>query len=83
MLVGVFEKRGPVLDGAHEVADVDEVEAVGFEFPGELEIADLEIDVVEAVGGLDWGQVCSYDFGVWVLGCALQELESIITKIKE
>ena len=43
--VGFFEQRGPVLDGAKQVADVDEVEGVVIPCPAEGGVVDLELDV--------------------------------------
>jgi hypothetical protein len=41
--VGLFEKRGPVLDGAEEVADVDEVKGVVVPCPAECGVVDLKL----------------------------------------
>lgn len=43
--VGFFEQRGPVLDGAKQVADVDEVEGVVIPCPAEAGVVDLELDI--------------------------------------
>jgi hypothetical protein len=43
--VGFLEERGPILDGAEEVTDVDEVEGVIVPRPAESGVVDLELDV--------------------------------------
>jgi hypothetical protein len=40
-----LEDRGPVLDGAEEVADMDEVEGVVVPCPAEGGVVDLELDI--------------------------------------
>ena len=43
--VGFLEKRGPILDGAKQVTDVDEVEGVVIPCPAEGGVVDLELDI--------------------------------------
>ena len=43
--VGFFEQRGPILDGAKQVANVDKVEGVVIPCPAKCRIVDLELDV--------------------------------------
>jgi hypothetical protein len=43
--VGFLENRGPVLDGAEEVANVDEVKGVVVPCPAEGGIVDLELNI--------------------------------------
>lgn len=65
--IGLLEEEVPVGDAAEELADVDEVEVVGREGPGEADVVDFEAAVGRDPLGLDGRQVGAGDGGGGIL----------------